>query len=104
MLFCAVQSGGQKEETWNSKLQALSSNSFRQLAAVSVLCIVIAFPLTLYSQINAWTNSGNGNWEDLRWSLGQRPGPGQLIQITNSGWKAVAINSGTVQSFSQSLA
>ena len=53
--------------------------------------------------INVWTNPTSGNWEDLHWSLGQLPAPGQSIMLTNSGWKAVAIGPATVQNFSQTL-
>ncbi len=53
--------------------------------------------------INAWTNPASGNWEDLKWSLGVRPGSGQSIMLTNQGWKAVAIGPNTVQNFSDTL-
>jgi len=53
--------------------------------------------------INAWNNPTSGNWEDLKWSLGSRPGPGQTIMLTNQGWKAIAIGSATASSFPQSL-
>jgi hypothetical protein len=73
---------------------------FRRL--VLVLCCtcsaVFADPL-----INAWTNPASGNWEDLKWSLGIRPGPDQSIMLTNQGWKAIAIGPNTVQNFSETL-
>src|SRR5438105_4469745 len=52
---------------------------------------------------NAWTSPGSGNWEDMHWSLGQLPGSGQSVVITNSGWKAVAISANTVANFPQTL-
>src|SRR5438270_13264161 len=55
------------------------------------------------SAINAWTNPASGNWQDLKWSLGIRPGLGQTIMLTNHGWKAIAISPSTVQNFSASL-
>src|SRR5258706_14149185 len=42
-------------------------------------------------QTNAWITNVSGNWEDLSWSLGVRPGAGQTILITNGGWKAVQL-------------
>src|SRR6266581_4762095 len=77
---------------------------FPHLTLLGYLTLSIVSPLALSSQtINSWTNTGSGNWEDLRWSLGQRPASGQSIMLTNSGWKAVAIGSGTVQNFPQTL-
>src|SRR5436305_8311566 len=57
----------------------------------------------LEGQINSWTNPASGAWEDMHWSQGVLPGPGQSISIENPGWKAVAIGSTTVQNFPQSL-
>ena len=54
--------------------------------------------------VNSWTNSGSGNWEAANWSLGVLPGGGQLILLTNAGWKAVAIGANTAQNYTQSLA
>src|SRR2546421_6699859 len=74
------------------------------LTLLTYLTLSIVSPLAVSSQtINSWTNAGSGNWEDLRWSLGQRPPSGQSIMLTNAGWKAVAIGSTTVQTFSQTL-
>ncbi len=53
--------------------------------------------------INSWTNLTSGAWEDMRWSLDQLPGQGQMVLIDNPGWKAVAIGSATVQNFPQTL-
>jgi hypothetical protein len=60
-------------------------------------------PVFAETLINAWTNPASGNWEDLKWSLGTRPGPGQSIMVTNQGWKAVAIGANTAQNFPQSM-
>src|SRR5678810_396345 len=54
-------------------------------------------------QQNSWTNSTSASWEEMHWSLGQLPAPGQGIFIENPGWKAVAISPSTVQNFSQTL-
>lgn len=59
--------------------------------------------VSLEAQINSWTNPASGAWEDMHWSLGQLPGPGQAVSIENPGWKAIAIGSSTVQNFPQSL-
>jgi len=55
------------------------------------------------AQINAWTSTVSGNWEDPSWSLGILPGPGQTVLITNSGYKAVGISHVTVENFQNSL-
>lgn len=52
---------------------------------------------------NFWTSPASGNWQDLSWSLGEAPGPGQVILLTNEGWKAVGINPSTAQEFPQTL-
>src|SRR5215469_9704332 len=85
------------------KPQAPSSRSFGRLSVLSAVFCLVACRLTGHAQINSWTNASSGNWEDLGWSLGQRPAPGQFVVITNSGWKAVAIGLSTVQSFPQSV-
>ena len=54
-------------------------------------------------QQNSWTNSTSASWEEMHWSLGQLPAPGQAVYIENPGWKAVAISPSTAQNFPQSL-
>jgi hypothetical protein len=54
-------------------------------------------------QTNSWSGPGSGNWEDLNWSLGVRPGAGQTIQLTNHGWKAVAIGPATAANFPDTM-
>src|SRR5882724_9183563 len=73
---------------------------FRGLVLVLFCTCSPVFADTL---INAWTNPISGNWEDLKWSLGIRPGSGQTIMLTNQGWKAIAIGPNSVQNFSQTL-
>lgn len=56
------------------------------------------------AQVNSWTSSTSGNWEDTpSWSLGILPGTNQTIMLTNYGWKAVQISANTTQNFPQSL-
>ena len=56
-------------------------------------------------QINAWQNPSSGDWEVAsNWSLGMRPGLGQSVLITNSGWKAVAIGPNAAKKYQDSLA
>jgi hypothetical protein len=48
------------------------------------------------ADINSWINLAGGNWDDASsWSLGVPPASSQSVMITNSGWKAVAINPST---------
>lgn len=55
-------------------------------------------------QDNSWSSPTSGNWEDSSsWSLGATPGTNQNILLTNAGWKAVQIGSGTAANFPDSL-
>jgi hypothetical protein len=54
--------------------------------------------------VNSWINPGSGNWDvSMNWSLGIRPDGSQAVMITNSGWKAVAINASTPVNFPGSM-
>src|SRR3954470_22422835 len=55
------------------------------------------------AQTNAWTSSTSGNWEDLSWSLGVRPGAGQTILITNGNSKTVQLTHSTAVNFPGSM-
>jgi hypothetical protein len=73
---------------------------------VSVVMFAMSVLLTPSSnaQPNSWTNPTSGNWEDTSsWSLGQLPGPGQTILVTNAGFKAVEIGANTAAKFPQTL-
>lgn len=52
---------------------------------------------------NSWTKATSGKWEEPVWSLGILPDICQTIEITNAGFKAVAIDSSTVSGFPGSL-
>jgi hypothetical protein len=55
-------------------------------------------------QTNSWVNAASGNWDDAAsWSLGILPNSSQLVMITNSGSKAVAINPSTPANFPGSM-
>lgn len=54
--------------------------------------------------VNSWINPASGNWDQAaNWSLGVLPNSSQTVFITNSGWKAVAINSSTAANFPDSM-
>ncbi|HEX5219705.1 MAG TPA: hypothetical protein VFZ59_09070 [Verrucomicrobiae bacterium] len=54
--------------------------------------------------VNSWINPGNGNWDQpSNWSLGVRPNSSQSVFITNSNWKAVAINPSTPVDFPDAM-
>lgn len=56
------------------------------------------------AQVNSWTNAASGNWDEPpNWSSGTRPDSSQAVLITNSGWKAVAINASTPVNFPGSM-
>lgn len=77
----------------------------RRCKTGALIVSVMAFTSTsVFAQTNSWISATSGNWQDPNWSLGVRPGPGQDIQLTNAGFKAVAIQSSTASSFPQTLA
>ncbi|HWD91422.1 MAG TPA: hypothetical protein VG938_03645 [Verrucomicrobiae bacterium] len=55
------------------------------------------------AQLNSWTNSASGNWENSYWSLGQLPGTNQTVLFTNNASKTLTIAPSTVQNFPDSL-
>jgi hypothetical protein len=68
--------------------------------------IVLAHLLTglaAFAQVNSWTKPTSGAWEEPVWSLGILPNSSQTIEITNAGFKAVAINPATATGFPGSL-
>ncbi|EEF59592.1 hypothetical protein Cflav_PD2499 [Pedosphaera parvula Ellin514] len=67
--------------------------------------LVMAFICASTSaQVNSWTSGTSGNWDQpSSWSLGVLPNSSQSIMITNSGWKAVAINPSTPANFPDSM-
>src|SRR5947207_6298230 len=73
--------------------------------ALCFVASVMAFTSTSVSaQVNSWINPTSGNWDDAAsWSLGVLPGSSQSVMITNSGWKAVAINPSTPANFPASM-
>src|SRR5947209_12298004 len=59
---------------------------------------------TVLAQVNSWINPGSGSWDQASsWSLDVLPSSSQSIIISNSGWKAVAINPSTPINFSNSM-
>ncbi|HZR17000.1 MAG TPA: hypothetical protein VFE51_06715 [Verrucomicrobiae bacterium] len=68
---------------------------------IAAICIVASMPAA--AQMNVWTNPTSGKWQDSAWSLGVLPGAGQDIELTNAGWKALAIDPSTVSAFPDSL-
>ena len=54
--------------------------------------------------VNSWIKPTSGNWDDATsWSLGVLPNSSQSVMITNSGFKAVAINPSTPTNFPGSM-
>jgi len=73
--------------------------------AVFFVASVMAFSSTSVSaQVNSWINPASGNWDQASsWSLSVLPSSSQSVMITNSGWKAVAINPSTPVNFPGSM-
>ena len=73
--------------------------------ALCFVASVMAFASTSVSgQVNSWINPTSGNWDQASsWSLGVLPSSSQSVMITNSGWKAVAINPSTPVNFPGSM-
>src|SRR6478736_8207595 len=106
MLFCSERAdkAPNSKPQAREKLQAPGPKSVVRLIGIFGVCVLMECPFALGGQLNSWTNPGSGKWQDLMWSLGQLPGPGQSIQITNSGWKAIQIESETAKNFAQNMA
>lgn len=73
--------------------------------ALCFVASVMAFTSTTVSaQVNSWITPESGNWDTPgNWSLGVLPNSSQSVQITNSNWKAVAINPSTPVNFPDSM-
>src|SRR5438105_8852717 len=72
--------------------------------ALCFVAAVVAFTSTVSAQVNSWINPTSGNWDQASsWSLGVLPTSSQSVMITNSGWKAVAINPSTPVNFPDSM-
>src|SRR5947207_10205832 len=81
--------------------------TYRVARTECVLCfaaVVAALSCTLTSaQVNSWTSPTSGNWDEpTNWSSGL-PNSSQSVMITNSNWKAVAINPSTPSNFPGSM-
>jgi hypothetical protein len=68
-----------------------------------LVSVLLLSGTTVQAQINSWTNSASGNWEDSYWSLGVLPGTNQTILFTNQGIKTLTIGTKTVQNFPDTL-
>jgi hypothetical protein len=53
--------------------------------------LLLILSATAFAQVNSWTNSFSGHWEEAFWSLGTLPAQDQSVQITNAEWKAVGV-------------
>jgi hypothetical protein len=79
--------------------------------ALCFVATVMAFTSTYVSaqvnsaaEVNSWINPASGNWDQAaNWALGVLPESSQSVMITNSGWKAVAINPSTPVNFPDSM-
>lgn len=76
-------------------------NTSRGFILYIFLCTQSAF----CADINAWIKGSSGAWEENtgNWSLGVLPNSSQSVNITNAGWKAVAIGANTAQNFPGSM-
>jgi hypothetical protein len=82
----------------------MKMTSIGRFVKTTTVCGVAAVCLAAQGQTNnSWTSPASGNWEDLTWSLGVRPGPGQDIFITNANWKAVQLTHSTAVNFPESM-
>jgi len=69
---------------------------------LTVLPLLLMIPAAR-TEVNSWTKTNSGNWDEPAWSLGVLPNSTQSVEITTPGWKAVAINPTTAQQFPASL-
>lgn len=73
--------------------------------ALCLLASVMAFTsITVSGQVNSWISPESGSWDQPgNWSLGVLPDSSQSVRLTNSNWKAVAINPSTPVNFPDSM-
>src|SRR5579871_6984387 len=78
----------------------------RTAAVGRAVCFVasVLASTSVLAQVNSWINPTSGNWDNpTLWSLGVLPASSQSVMITNSGFKAVAINPSTPINFPASM-
>src|SRR5689334_23687651 len=85
----------------NCSVSGVFMNTSRGFILFIFLCTQSAF----CADINAWIKPSSGAWEEStgNWSLGVLPNSSQSVNITNAGWKAVAIGANTAQNFPGSM-
>lgn len=77
--------------------------SWMQQFLLVVIMVQSLWPAVGIGQTNSWTKPTSGYWEEPYWSLGVLPDSTQMVEITNAGWKAVAIGASTIQTAPGSL-
>jgi hypothetical protein len=92
MSFCA-------ESRW--RILSVRFQSF--IASLGFAFTFFLLCATTSAQVNSWTKTSSGNWEESFWSLGELPGVGQSVMITNANWKSVMIGPNTTANFPESL-
>jgi hypothetical protein len=77
---------------------------WRALLASSLVIGNSVLPAFADNEINSWTKSSSGYWEEPYWSTGQLPSyANAAIMFTNAGWKALAIGANTTAAYPDSL-
>src|SRR5438067_2407632 len=97
MTFRVSKASGAKINTCNVKTVGC-------MKSILVLLMPGLVSIASAQVINSWTKATSGNWDQASsWSLGVLPNSSQAVMITNSGWKAVAINPSTPVNFPGSM-
>ena len=66
--------------------------------------LILQSGITTAGQVNSWTKTSSGYWEEPFWSLGELPSSAHSrIIVNNSGFKAVAIGANTTANYSNAL-
>jgi hypothetical protein len=83
----------------------ISPPCFGRIKSVCVLISLLQMISTFatFADVNYWTKTSSGTWEENYWSLGVLPDSSESVAIVSPGWKAVAINPSTVQNYPSSL-
>jgi hypothetical protein len=85
---------------------SLRVGEWRVTAALVMLTTMFALPMWAQTNVNYWTNSTTGKWEDTNsWSLGMLPDVSQAAVVSQYPIMSatVVIDSTTAQNFPQSL-
>src|SRR5262245_1694540 len=81
-----------------------STGRIGQTCGVIWAFILMSYLGIVFAQdLNLWTNTASGKWEEPNWSLGILPGNSQIVEIASPVPATVEIDAATVANYESSL-